>query len=1653
MNNIDDSLSNRRVPFIYHTLLYKLDNIHLKLKCQRKRPIPPHSDRKNGLEIQELLGSSVLKVSNTPVECGLSSINQETRYDEKETELSGDKRSLESENKDNTFSNGNIGNKQILYDSDSGTASDLSIDGCHESYNHLSKSISQKDYSRSDYLVQDCCFGPADNIQEPVTLYDIENKSNVSEEWELEQVRPYSKGTDEILQTHYENETKERKNKALRKKEKESDLKTEDERSLELMNTVHKSYSENLHTDDIENNKPFQRETVLKSKIENSACSNELNCCGVSQSRVSPTSAQKLESTNCPQDKPAIVDDTINVLCPTKTSGANSIKDYNRGSSSLLTDDTLLSNHLEVQQTKRSLMNSRISQSNNSISEGEPFNAGILNERTGKSSNSQSGSASQYLKFKEQGTCSNKLLKNSPTGRQNGLFVKEFDNSFSLISDLLSIGSSPKRRESAESLRKDRAQIISTGKICREERYDQETCAETGKSSRLYKSDASWKFDRENENQCTLDTEKQCIPVNEKQFVLENKKHDTSDNKNGQTLNNEQHTPDSERQYKSDNEKDSLDMTLTEADYGKSKTNYKRNHFFASSLPDIIKSSGDDKKDWNLSMDEKRPRNLQMTKESTQKLNEIDCYNSLIAKLEQRSKLSKKMNDEKTKLDTRNRKCIKECKVTRNATTSILDNIGKDNEEDKHATKTVNESTQLLRNGAINTDAQGKLTDSSTEYQDKIHNALPIDEHTTSISQTEEKNTDKTEIANKSQKGVNRSFEKSQIPKADFELNNRLIDEVGVQPFQGKDEGIKTKFQKQLRSQEGTKAKVNDLVENGATAYDEGIKSENYIQTKTMKVDERVTYDSPTQTVIDAERSNNENPTQNQTTMYVIPDELPLDKKITEIQQTTIIEMDKETISGVEKKTTMQRETDLEIIRTLPEKSITTETISTPIIIKRLERPDTSKLKKKDKRGDQGKDPYASLQFKVLPSSSVGSKYFEDFSPKVIAESLANLPMIGGKDVQLPCPTCTKNVFSDGKIVKSDCMDPVHQMLMQIPSLQSVAGRHGLVVRNIAGDGNCMFHAVIDQLRIAGDFTFNKDTLRSKSVEYLRENPCQEDGSHLMCFLSTESWEEYLNRMNRDGEWGDHMILNAITEVIGRTVTVLNNSGNVTHLFPHTVTLSDEVTLDSVYLGHVGMHYVSLRPKDWEKTWAMNAKIRRMSKYLEQRQEMSDLSNDTTGGANSDIDRLQCGQYFRGNTDILELLIKDNNFVEPVSRVPVMHLSFIIKKMLRLALFSPPHDHPMALRGGKGMKCEEIGISRIGLNVRLISYAKTMTEQIKDAKDTCNTKYILFPPESHYKIVDNEREIPIFKDDVEPHYLVVDTDQTHPGYLRLKALGPIKYLGDSKGGHITKFISGRYYIYRIPVSFLPDDGSKVNYVGGLGYGNWPYEAVRWINRDRPAEWPRKEVVEKVCKIGCYIRHKSHPGSFEKDVEFQYVFTKAEDILVNDEMTDDMRYCFCVFKALMTFQTKNIGCRLPNYLMITVLLYACESIPADTWRNSCGGYVGDIEDTELKSQIVKSNLKQTNKYLTKLQRYYWIMAICFKKMDKVQLFQEFILEYEEVIEQMPKKNYVAHLSSMWKKLNNPEKAKEVERKMECLLEEEEDHEFSRNLMKLLIKLSS
>ena len=99
---------------------------------------------------------------------------------------------------------------------------------------------------------------------------------------------------------------------------------------------------------------------------------------------------------------------------------------------------------------------------------------------------------------------------------------------------------------------------------------------------------------------------------------------------------------------------------------------------------------------------------------------------------------------------------------------------------------------------------------------------------------------------------------------------------------------------------------------------------------------------------------------------------------------------------------------------------------------------------------------------------------------------------------------------------------------------------------------------------------------------YLRKTPHVEDGTHLEGFLTNESWEDYLERMEWDGEWGDDIILRGISELTGRKIVVYSSNMSRTILTPTHVYEEEEL-----YIGHIRrlMHFVSLRPQFWDAMW------------------------------------------------------------------------------------------------------------------------------------------------------------------------------------------------------------------------------------------------------------------------------------------------------------------------------------------------------------------------------------------------------------------------------------------------------------------------------------
>ena len=99
---------------------------------------------------------------------------------------------------------------------------------------------------------------------------------------------------------------------------------------------------------------------------------------------------------------------------------------------------------------------------------------------------------------------------------------------------------------------------------------------------------------------------------------------------------------------------------------------------------------------------------------------------------------------------------------------------------------------------------------------------------------------------------------------------------------------------------------------------------------------------------------------------------------------------------------------------------------------------------------------------------------------------------------------------------------------------------------------------------------------------HLDENPAKY-GEHASSFLAGETWGDYLNRMKKSGEWGDHIMLQALADAFLLHINIydvvyddVRRTGVIANLH------KDVFVKVPIFLGHYGeSHYFSLRPLQW----------------------------------------------------------------------------------------------------------------------------------------------------------------------------------------------------------------------------------------------------------------------------------------------------------------------------------------------------------------------------------------------------------------------------------------------------------------------------------------
>ncbi|EAR85579.1 OTU-like cysteine protease (macronuclear) [Tetrahymena thermophila SB210] len=131
--------------------------------------------------------------------------------------------------------------------------------------------------------------------------------------------------------------------------------------------------------------------------------------------------------------------------------------------------------------------------------------------------------------------------------------------------------------------------------------------------------------------------------------------------------------------------------------------------------------------------------------------------------------------------------------------------------------------------------------------------------------------------------------------------------------------------------------------------------------------------------------------------------------------------------------------------------------------------------------------------------------------------------------------------------------------------MQELHQKKNLCIKVVGTDGNCLFRAVSDQMY--GTEEFHKE-IRSVCMDYIQiERAFFENYIH-------EEFEDYINRKRQDGEWGDDIELEALSEIYNRPIEVYAYSSQPMRTF-HETNFNNNEPIRLSY--HGKCHYNSVK--------------------------------------------------------------------------------------------------------------------------------------------------------------------------------------------------------------------------------------------------------------------------------------------------------------------------------------------------------------------------------------------------------------------------------------------------------------------------------------------
>ncbi|XP_052252884.1 uncharacterized protein LOC127859479 isoform X1 [Dreissena polymorpha] len=496
------------------------------------------------------------------------------------------------------------------------------------------------------------------------------------------------------------------------------------------------------------------------------------------------------------------------------------------------------------------------------------------------------------------------------------------------------------------------------------------------------------------------------------------------------------------------------------------------------------------------------------------------------------------------------------------------------------------------------------------------------------------------------------------------------------------------------------------------------------------------------------------------------------------------------------------------------------------------------------------------------------------------------------------CPRCGVSLISSLDAVKA------------LRRLQSMFKDDNVIVQDVRNDGNCLFAAVVDQLRTQGNAEHDIYSLRVASVEYLRTHPFSEDGTRLDVFLVDETWEEYLMRMCRDGEWGDHMILNAIAEILQMNIIIYGGIAEqqTTRIVPKSC--PDEAIKGDVRIAHLlESHYVSLRAQDWmQKLDSQNGDNREIT---------HDVPKEKTNFSIMHFDMIvsmliQC-EYLQSLTPTQAQRLKPPYQINKDAYIQIVG-DFISEVM------TVPYVASMF---------EGTSISHFFSN-----YHDRADEKIMPIF------YIPHDTLAQFNHLEANRKGVVITGDASQSRIQLRPIHLSLWKCLLRKSQEVAYI---KTFELSVDVLHEAYKSLI-VSVCRNAGLKATCIIAFNC-EWPECALEWVSRSRPSNFPSDKIINSIYSNGCnVVPYLSQPvnnellgdclseSKHDSDTHWCISFAISERVLFQ-VLSREHKCCFMIFRTIVEQAIHRHN--LPSSITKSVFFYACENLPETYWNMKAG----------------------------------------------------------------------------------------------------------------------